>query len=65
MSQKVYQFISMEALLTDERISTAEVIMSHNLGTKTPEPTRSVKVTLNMKAEPIEIRINFLGKFAV
>ena len=63
--QNVHQFISMEALLTDERISTAERIMSYNLATKTPEPTRSVKVNLNMKAVPIEIRINFLGKFAV
>ena len=63
--QNVHQFISVEALLADERISTAERIMSLNLGTKTPEPTRSVKVTLNMKAAPIEIRINFLGKFAV
>ena len=63
--QNVHQFISMEALLTDERISTAERIMSYNLGTKTPEPTRSVKVSLNMKTVPTEIRINFLGKFAV
>ena len=63
--QNVHQFISMEALLTDERISTAERIMSYNLGTKTREPTRSVKVSLNMKTVPTEIRINFLGKFAV
>ena len=63
--QNVHQFISMEALLTDERISTAERIISYNLGTKTPEPTRSVKVSLNMKTVPTEIRINFLGKFAV
>ena len=63
--QNVHQFISMEALLTDERISTAERIMSYNLETKTPEPTRSVKVSLHMKTVPTEIRINFLGKFAV
>ena len=42
--QNVHQFISMEALLTDERISTAERIMSYNLGTKTPEPTRYVSI---------------------
>ena len=63
--QNVHQFISIEALLTDERISTAERIMSYNLGTKTPGPTRSVKVSLNIKTVPTEIRINFLGKFAV
>ena len=62
--QNVHQFISMGALLTDERISTAERIMSYNLGTKTPEPTRSVRVS-HMKTVPTEIRINFLGKFAV
>ena len=39
----------------------AQRIMSYNLGTKTSEPTRSVKI----KAVSIEIRINFLGKFSV
>ena len=34
--------------------------MFYNLGTKTLEPTRSVKLTLNIKAVPIEICINFL-----
>ena len=52
--QNVYQFISMEALLTDKRIFTAERIMSYNLGTKTPDTTRSVKVSLNMKTMPTE-----------
>ena len=41
MLQNVHQFISMEALLTDERISTAERIMSYN------QDTRTNKVCIN------------------
>ena len=63
--QNVHPFISMEALLADQRISTAERILSYNSSTKDMESTRSVKVTLNMKTVPAELRINFIGKFYV
>ena len=43
--QNVHPFISMEALLADQRINTAERILSYNSSTKDMEPTRSVKVT--------------------
>ena len=56
--QNVHHFISMEALLADQRINTAERILSYNSSTKDMEPTRSVKVTLNMKPVPA-----FIGKF--
>ena len=55
----------MEALLADQRINTAERILSYNSSTKDMEQTRSVKVTLNMKTVPAELRINFIGKFYV
>ena len=63
--QNVHLFISMEALLADQRINTAERILSYNSSTKDMEPTRSVKVTLNMKTVPAELRINFIGIFYV
>ena len=63
--QNVHPFISMEALLADQRINTAERLLSYNSSTKDMEPTRSVKVTLNMKTVPAELRINFIGKFYV
>ena len=55
----------MEALLTDERITTAERILTFNSETRTMEPSRSVKINLSMKSVPTEMRINFLGKFFV
>ena len=61
----VHPFISMEALLTDERITTAERILTFNSETRTMEPSRSVKINLSMKSVPTEMRINFLGKFFV
>ena len=61
----VHPFISMEALLTDERITTAERILTFNSETRTIEPSRSVKINLSMKSVPTEMRINFLGKFFV
>ena len=63
--QNVHPFISIEALLANQRINTAERILSYNSSTKDMEPTRSVKVTLNMKTVPAELRINFIGKFYV
>ena len=63
--QNVHPFISMEALLADQGINTAERILSYNSSTKDMEPTRSVKVTLNMKTVPAELRINFIGMFYV
>ena len=61
----VHPFISMEALLTDERITTAERILTFNSETRIMEPSRSVKINLSMKSVPTEMRINFLGKFFV
>ena len=61
----VHPFISMEALLMDDRISSAERISTYNPSTKCMEPSRSVKVTLNMKNVPSELHINFIGRFFV
>ena len=58
----VHPFISMEA---DERITTAERILTFHSETRTMEPSRSVKINLSMKSVPTEMRINFLGKFFV
>ena len=61
----VHPFISMEALLMDDRISSAERISTYNPSTKCMEPSRSVKVTLHMKNVPSELHINFIGRFFV
>ena len=55
----------MEALLMDDRISSAERISTYNPSTKCMEPSRSVKITLNMKNVPSELHINFIGRFFV
>ena len=61
----VHPFISMEALLMDDRISSAERISTYKPSTKCMKPSRSVKVTLNMKNVPSELHINFIGRFFV
>ena len=49
----------------DDRISSAERISTYNPSAKCMEPSRSVKVTLNMKNVPSELHINFIGRFFV
>ena len=61
--QNVHLFISMEALLADQRINTAERILLYNSSTKDMEPTRSVKVKLNMKQYLPSCVSTLLGSF--
>ena len=55
----------MEALLMDDSISSAEKVSTYNFSTKCMEPSRSVKITLNMKNVQSELQMNFIGRFFV